>query len=102
MRMKFGEVFEIEDLGNHPAETVIRLGILLAGTVNITPDPKRKDFYEIYGGSIVYYVYVSPLSGTISLLATWRNVPRGPCNILKLLALLAEERQSNSQIICCG
>ena|SRR5215469_15112720 len=102
MRMKFGEVFEIEDLGNHPAETVICLGILLAGTVNVTSDPKRKDFYEIYGGLIVYYVYVSPLSGKISFLASWRNVARDSYNSLKSLPPLADERQSSSEVACGG
>ena len=51
MRMNFGELIEIEDLGKHPAATVVNLGILLAGTVNATPDPKRKHFYEIEGGA---------------------------------------------------
>jgi hypothetical protein len=73
MKMNFGEVFEIEDLGNHPAATVIRLSILLAGTPNATPDPKREYFYEVEGGPTVYYIYVSPFSGTISLLASWPN-----------------------------
>jgi hypothetical protein len=74
MRMNFGEILEIKDLGNHPAVTVINLGILLAGTVNVTPDPKRKGFYEVESGSTVYYICVSRPKGTILLLATWKNV----------------------------
>ena len=74
--MSFGEVFEIEDLGNHLASTMICLGVLLAGTVNATPDPKRRCVYEIEGGSTVYYVYVSPSSGKISLLASWPKIGR--------------------------
>jgi len=74
MRMNFGEVLKIEDLGNHSVATVIELGILLAGTVNVTPDPKRKGFYEIEDGSTVYYFHVSPASGKIFLLATWENL----------------------------
>jgi len=82
MRMNFGEVVEIEDLGKHPAATVVNLGILLAGTVSATPDPKRKHFYEIEGGvtsrsvfgSTVYYVYLSPFSGKIFLIASWKNI----------------------------
>jgi hypothetical protein len=74
MRMNFGEVLDIEDLGKHSAVTVICLGIVLAGTVNVTPDPKRKNFYEVEGGSTVYYIYVSPGTGTISLIATWKNI----------------------------
>ena len=74
MRINFSPVLEIEDLGNHPAATMIQLGIQLAGTVEVVPDPKRKDVYEVVGGSTVYYIYVSPASGTISLLACWTNV----------------------------
>jgi len=73
MKMNFGEVFEIEDLGNHPTVAIVRLAILLAGVVNATPDPKRKYFYEVEGGPTVYYIYVSPSSGRISLLASWSN-----------------------------
>jgi hypothetical protein len=72
--MNFGEVIDIKDLGKHSALTVIGLGIVLAGTVNVMPDPKRKNFYEVEGGSIVYYIYVSPVTGTISLIATWKNM----------------------------
>jgi hypothetical protein len=72
--MNFGEVLEIKDLGKHPAASVIHLGILLAGTVNARPDPKRKNFYEVQGGCTVYYIHVSPVGGTIFLLASWRNV----------------------------
>jgi hypothetical protein len=74
MRMNFGEVLDIKDLGKHSAVTVIGLGILLAGTANVSPDPKRKNFYEVEGCSTVYYIYVSPITGTISLIAAWRNM----------------------------
>jgi hypothetical protein len=74
-RMNFGPVLEIEDLGNHHPAAVIQLGILLAGAdVDVVADPKRKGVYEVEGGSAVYYIYVSPVSGTISLLACWTNV----------------------------
>jgi hypothetical protein len=71
--MNFGEVLTIEDLGNHSVATVIELGILLAGTVNVTPDLKRRNFYEVEHGSTVYYIHVSSVSGTIYFLATWKK-----------------------------
>jgi len=73
MRMNFGEVLEIEDLGKHSAGTVIRLGIVLAGTVEVAPDPKRRNFYDVKNGSTTYYIYVSPFTATISLIAAWKN-----------------------------
>lgn len=73
MRMTFGEVLEIQDLGDHPVGPAVSLGILLAGPTDVTPDPKRKDFYEVEDGSITYYIHVSPVTGIIYLLATWQN-----------------------------
>lgn len=80
MQMNFKDVFEIQDLGNHSALTVIDLGILLAGEADVRPDHKRKDLYEIASASTVYYVYISPLSQVISLIASWPNTepPRSP------------------------
>jgi hypothetical protein len=76
MRLNFGDRLEIQDLGNHPAWTVIKLGILLAGGVDARPDLKRKDLYEVESVATVYYIYVSPVTGTISLIATWKKVAR--------------------------
>jgi hypothetical protein len=72
-QMHFGEAFEIRDLGSHTAATVTTLALLLAGTVDVRPDPKRKDFYKVVDGSQVYYIHVSPVTGIIYLLAVWQN-----------------------------
>lgn len=74
MRMNLGEVLVIEDLGNHSSATIISLGLLLAGTLDATPDPKRKNFYEVQDGRTVCYIHVSPATATIFLLAAWENV----------------------------
>jgi hypothetical protein len=75
MKMDFGEVLEIRDHRNHSPATLIALALLLAGTVNTTPDPKRKGLYEVEDAQTVYYIYRSPFSGKISLLATWKKMP---------------------------
>jgi hypothetical protein len=72
IQVSFGEVFEIRDLRNHSVATLITLALLLAGTVKVRPDPKRKNFYEVAGGSEVYYIHVSP-NGIIYLLAVWQK-----------------------------
>jgi hypothetical protein len=70
---------QIEDLGNHPTETVAALRSLLAGGANTIADPKRNGFYEVESDSAVYYIHVSPVTGKVLLLATWQNdaVPAG-------------------------
>ncbi|MGB9068883.1 MAG: hypothetical protein WCC21_09950 [Candidatus Acidiferrales bacterium] len=72
--MNFGRVLDIQDLGRHSVGTVVELAILLAGTVDVTPDPNRVHFYEIENGPTVYYVCVSPVSGKVFLVAAWDNV----------------------------
>ncbi len=64
---------QIEDLGNHPTETVAALRSLLAGGASTIPDPKRTGFYEVESDSVVYYIHVSPVTGRVLLLATWQN-----------------------------
>ena len=70
---------QIEDLGNHPSETVAALRSLLAGGASTIADPKRRGFYEVESDSAVYYIHVSPVTGKVLLLATWQNqaVPVG-------------------------
>lgn len=63
--------FEIEDLRNHPAETLNALHDLLSRGAELMPDPKRAGFYELHHESTVFYIHVSPVTGKIILLATW-------------------------------
>ena len=63
----------IENLRNHPPQTVSALRELLAGGTQVTPDPKRPNFYEVEDDSTVYYIHVLPTSGKVLLLATWPN-----------------------------
>lgn len=61
----------IEDLRNHPADTVERLRQLLATGAPARPDPRRKDFFELENDSQVFYIHISPVNGRVLLLATW-------------------------------
>jgi hypothetical protein len=61
----------IQDPRNHPEETIRALRGLLSSGAIVIPDPKRKSFYEVKSGSLVYYIHISPVSGNILLLATW-------------------------------
>ncbi len=66
---------QIEDLGNHPTETVDALRSLLTGGASTIADPKRSGFYEVESDSLVYYIHVSTATGKVLLLATWQNDP---------------------------
>jgi hypothetical protein len=63
----------IEDLRNHPPETVLALQDVLSRGPTIVADPGRRGFYEVYSDSLVYYIHISPVDGHVLLLATWPN-----------------------------
>ena len=63
--------FEVKDLRNQSPETVETLRRLLASGTGVRPDLKRPHFYELEDDTCVFYVYVSPVDGSVALLATW-------------------------------
>jgi hypothetical protein len=73
--MTAGNTLEVKDLRNHSPETIETLRGLLASSADARPDAKRPHFYEIEGDACVFYVYVSPVDGSVELLATWPRTP---------------------------
>jgi hypothetical protein len=63
--------FEIKDVRHHSPETLETLRGLLASGTSVRPDSKRPHFFELEGDTCVFYVYVSPVDGSVALLATW-------------------------------
>jgi hypothetical protein len=73
MEMCLERELEIEDLRNHPREMVAQLRDVLAGGAAVTPDPKRLGFYEAKDRKYIFYIYVSPNTGKVLLLAAWSH-----------------------------
>ncbi len=61
---------KIEDLRNHPAESVETLRTLLSAGAPAQVDPRRKNFYEVENCARVFYIHITP-SGKVLLLAIW-------------------------------
>jgi len=61
----------IENPRNYPHEDVGRLEILLKSEAPLREDPRRTNFYEVNDEDRVFYVYISPTTGTVTFLATW-------------------------------
>jgi hypothetical protein len=66
----------IKNLRNHSRETVEELRGLLSRGATASLDPRRKNFYELDGGPRVFYIYLSPASGKVTLLAVWDSFQR--------------------------
>ena len=62
---------EIEDLRNHSQGMIAQLRDVLANGAAVTPAPKRSGFYEVKHTEHIYYIYVSPNTGKVLLIAAW-------------------------------
>jgi hypothetical protein len=69
-RARWNSNLRIEDPRNHSYEAVERLRRLLADGAGVCEDPHRRDFYEVHDDAAVYYIYSSPITGKVYLLAT--------------------------------
>jgi hypothetical protein len=70
MTLKMKEV-KVENLRNYSGDVVDKLrGLLLAGA-DADLDPQRRGFYDVYNGTRVFFIHISPVSGNVMLLASW-------------------------------
>jgi hypothetical protein len=69
--LRFNGKVQIEDPRKHSEEIVEKLRRLLADGATVQVDSRRKDFYEVENGSVVYYIHVPPTTGKVYLLAAW-------------------------------
>jgi hypothetical protein len=69
MVMCLARELEMEDLRNRSQELIAHLRDLLAGGANVTLDPQRPHFYELRHPGQLYYIYISPTTGKVLLIA---------------------------------
>lgn len=70
MLLKLNEPLHVENLRNYPAEDARRLRDLLLRGALASPDPERKNFYDVEDDGRVFYIHISP-AGSVLLLALW-------------------------------
>lgn len=73
MVLQLTQELVIENLRHYPAETVESLRGLLLGGALAHADPRHENFYELENGSRVYYIFLSPATRKVILLATWER-----------------------------
>jgi len=70
MTLKMKEV-KVENLRNYSGEVVDKLRHLLLAGADADVDPHRRGFYDVYNGTRVFFIHISPVSGNVILLASW-------------------------------
>lgn len=71
MVLRLNQNATVENTRHHPAEEIAALRDLLAVGATVQPDPHRAHFYELENATRVFYIYLSPVTGHVLLLASW-------------------------------
>ena len=65
------ENVRIENARLYPPAIVDQLRVALLNGAELHVDETRKNFYELQAGLRTYFIFVSPASGNVTLIATW-------------------------------
>ena len=65
------EDVRIENARLYPSAIVDQFRVALLNGAELHADETRKDFYELHAGLRTYFIFVSPASGNVTLIATW-------------------------------
>jgi hypothetical protein len=55
----------------YPLEIVEQLLAALSRGADLRADETRKHFYSLDAGSRTFYIYISPVNGSVTLIASW-------------------------------
>jgi hypothetical protein len=80
MVFRIAEIANIENPREYAADAVDDLRHLLLAGGPAERDPRREHFYLLKGDQNAYYIYVSPITGNVVLLARWACQPSN-CNV---------------------
>ena len=65
------EKVRIENARLYPAAIVDQIQTALSNGAELHADESRKNFYDLDFKGRTYFIYVSPVSGSVTLIATW-------------------------------
>jgi len=71
MFLRLKQLPGVDNLRNYPAEHIRELEELLLSGGSASPDPKRKDFYDLESRERTFFIQISSITGRVVLLATW-------------------------------
>ena len=65
------EKIRIENARHYPSAIVDQLRTALSNGAELRADESRRNFYDLDIEDRTYFIYVSPASGSVTLIATW-------------------------------
>jgi hypothetical protein len=94
MLLRMNEQLRINNLRNYPTEIVDQLRELLTSGVAACPDPHRENFYDVGNADRIFFIYTSPISDRVMLLATWLRILSLP-NLISPFSAPLNSRTTN-------
>jgi hypothetical protein len=79
MLLQMREGSRIENPREYAVQSVEDLLDLLQAGSHAESDPQRDNFYQLENNQCTYYIYISPITGNVILLAKWSRQPQGSC-----------------------
>jgi len=73
MTLQLGEV-NIENLNKYPEAVVERLRDALRDGALVIPDPKRRNFFEVYSADQGFYIDLLENGNRVILLSAWSSL----------------------------
>ena len=79
MMLQLKQGASVENPRQYESEAIKQLRQLLESGTPAQRDPQRKNLYEIDSSNEIFYIYMSPISGTVVLLAKWISKSQECC-----------------------
>lgn len=83
MKTRLHGKVKVESLRNHAGEDIRALEELFAAGADARADAHHKNFFEVEDATRVFYVYISPVSGRVFLVAEWPKEREAPTVLVK-------------------
>ena len=61
----------VDNVRSYPNDIIGELEQLLLAGGPASPDPKRKNFYDLESPERTFFIHISPINGRVVLVATW-------------------------------
>ena len=71
MHLRMEHLSGVENARHYSPETIKELEQILRAGGYAFPDPRRKHFYDLMAQDRTFYIFISPVTGRVELLAAW-------------------------------
>jgi hypothetical protein len=76
MLLRLEHLSGVVNARSYPTEIIRELEQLLLEGSSASPDPRRKNFYDLKSRERTFFIHISPLDSQVVLIAAWLHASR--------------------------